>query len=940
MAPNAIRRREAYTVGIVCALAIEKAAAIAMLDDKHERLPPAPGDENDYTFGTIGAHGVVIACLPAGTTGTVSAAVVARDMSRSFPIRIGLMVGVAGGVWSEEVDVRLGDVVVSRPNGQHGGVMQWDSGKTKAGGKFRRTGTLNKPPRELLNAVHGLQAEHLLQDHLLETHLSAMLSKYPAMKTFVHQGHDEDELFEASYDHARGNTCGQCARSRVVQRAARPSCRPYLHYGSIASGNEVMKDGRTRDRIAQQEGVICFEMEAAGLMDSFPCLVIRGICDYADSHKNKRWQPYAAATAAAYARELLLYMPVSEVAKIRPVREATDAEPYGFSLPFSLHGMPTTDYFVPRKVEMQYLSEFFATTSTQSAQQRVFVVYGTGGMGKTQLCAKFSETNVERFSAVFWLDGSSKDALRRSMASAGSRVSTRTNALSAEMDIAQLIDDFRQWLSLSGNAHWLMVIDNIDRDWQGKTKDEQAYDYREFLPHAYHGNILITTRLRRLQRPKASLHLDTADDELAKEMVETRANRAVTNIDQLLPKLGGLPLALAQAGAYLSTTGMSVADYLEHYDATWAELMQKQDQFPLQEYGERSVLTTWTMSYEQVKSRDPLAAQLLDLWAFLYHGDVWAELLLTGQSDEAQHRPREDAVFRPVTKLSLQHSIGTLVQYSMVKMSTADRAPAIHPVVHAWCLHSLDRSTAQQLQAAALRLVARMAESAGRGVAKDLGLRLAAHAKVIGTRVATWRSDEAQQALEYHQVAHFLKDWETSQEVENLYMRALRGYEKAWGAEHTSTLDTVNSLGLLYADQGKMAEAEEMYMRALRGYGKAWGAEHTSTLSTVNNLGNLYASQGKMAEAEEMYMRALRGYEKAWGAEHTSTLDTVNNLGALQDGGGGGDVSAGAAWVREAVMGPAGPYRIRGTVLVLFAPTIERPSQRAGKRDHLTCRRS
>ncbi|KAF1819699.1 uncharacterized protein K489DRAFT_362142 [Dissoconium aciculare CBS 342.82] len=558
-----------------------------------------------------------------------------------------------------------------------------------------------------------------------------------------------------------------------------------------------------------------------------------------------------------------------------------EAVPGEFSLPFSLQGIPATDYFVPRKVEMQHLSEFFATTSTQSAQQRVFVVYGTGGMGKTQLCAKFSETNVERFSAVFWLDGSSKDALRRSMASAGSRVSTRTNALSAEMDIAQLIDDFRQWLSLSGNAHWLMVIDNIDRDWQGKTKDEQAYDYREFLPHAYHGNILITTRLRRLQRPKASLHLDTADDELAKEMVETRANRAVTNIDQLLPKLGGLPLALAQAGAYLSTTGMSVADYLEHYDATWAELMQKQDQFPLQEYGERSVLTTWTMSYEQVKSRDPLAAQLLDLWAFLYHGDVWAELLLTGQSDEAQHRPREDAVFRPVTKLSLQHSIGTLVQYSMVKMSTADRAPAIHPVVHAWCLHSLDRSTAQQLQAAALRLVARMAESAGRGVAKDLGLRLAAHAKVIGTRVATWRSDEAQQALEYHQVAHFLKDWETSQEVENLYMRALRGYEKAWGAEHTSTLDTVNSLGLLYADQGKMAEAEEMYLRALRGYEKVWGAEHTSTLDTVNNLGLLYASQGKMAEAEEMYLRALRGYEKAWGAEHTSTLDTVNNLGLL-----------------------------------------------------------
>jgi nucleoside phosphorylase len=327
MASNAVRGREAYTVGIVCALAIEKAAAIAMLDDEHERLPSALGDENDYTFGTIGAHGVVIACLPAGTTGTVSAAVVARDMTRSFPIRIGLMVGVAGGVWSDEVDVRLGDVVVSQPNGQHGGVVQWDFGKTEAGGVFRRTGMLNKPPRELLNAVQSLKAEHLLRRHKLEQHLAKMLSEYPAMEEegFIRPSNSRDELFEADYDHESGNTCTNCARSRVVQRDERLHHRPRVHYGNIASGNEVMRDGRTRDRIAQQEEVICFEMEAAGLMDSFPCIVIRGVCDYADSHKNKRWQPYAAATAAAYAREFLLWMPATEVAKIRPALQATGA---------------------------------------------------------------------------------------------------------------------------------------------------------------------------------------------------------------------------------------------------------------------------------------------------------------------------------------------------------------------------------------------------------------------------------------------------------------------------------------------------------------------------------------------------------------------------------------------------------------------------------------
>ena len=99
--------------------------------------------------------------------------------------------------------------------------------------------------------------------------------------------------------------------------------------------------------------------------------------------------------------------------------------------------------------------------------------------------------------------------------------------------------------------------------------------------------------------------------------------------------------------------------------------------------------------------------------------------------------------------------------------------------------------------------------------------------------------------------------------------------------KHTSTLDTVNNLGLLYQNQGRMKEAEEMHVRALRGIEEAWGPKHTSTLDTVNNLGALYWKQGRIKEAEEMYVRALRGKEEAWGPKHTSTLDTLYNLGNL-----------------------------------------------------------
>ncbi|CZR52934.1 related to calcium-independent phospholipase A2 [Phialocephala subalpina] len=133
----------------------------------------------------------------------------------------------------------------------------------------------------------------------------------------------------------------------------------------------------------------------------------------------------------------------------------------------------------------------------------------------------------------------------------------------------------------------------------------------------------------------------------------------------------------------------------------------------------------------------------------------------------------------------------------------------------------------------------------------------------------------------YHNLGDLYADQGKLVEGEQMYQRALQGFEKAWGPEHTSTLDTVNNLGILYKNQGKLAEAEQMYQRGLSGYEKALGADHTSTLPTVNNLGNLYYSQGKLVEAEQMYQRALQGYEKAWGPEHTSTLDTVNNLGIL-----------------------------------------------------------
>lgn len=130
---------------------------------------------------------------------------------------------------------------------------------------------------------------------------------------YSYPGTEQDQLFEASYNHEGERSCQLCNQKKVVKRALRKNTTPRIHYGTIGSANEVIKDSKTRDKLKKDLGILCVEMEAAGLMDDFSCLVIRGICDYADSHKNNKWQPYAAATAAAYAKELLSIIPAQEI---------------------------------------------------------------------------------------------------------------------------------------------------------------------------------------------------------------------------------------------------------------------------------------------------------------------------------------------------------------------------------------------------------------------------------------------------------------------------------------------------------------------------------------------------------------------------------------------------------------------------------------------------
>ncbi|KEF51032.1 uncharacterized protein A1O9_12916 [Exophiala aquamarina CBS 119918] len=311
MAPRKYVPLEAYTIGLIYIKPLEMNAITVMLDEEHESVPLALEDKNEYILGRIGKHNVAVVGPARGAQGKVAIADVVGSIRWTFKnMNLGLLVGIGGGVpHLPKHDVRLGDVVVGAPE-VGPAVVQYDLGKELPTG-FEVTRTLNKPPSLLLQVVNAVEDQYLRQEEGEDSFFSRHLQrfyKYPRLRDRYRRPTSADRLFQDSYRHEPGMECRTHEQKYEQVRTERsPADEIQIHYSTILSGDRVMKSEVTRDKIsAQFNNALCFEMEAAGLMDIFPCLVIRGICDYSDSHKNKDWQEFAAATAASYARELLL----------------------------------------------------------------------------------------------------------------------------------------------------------------------------------------------------------------------------------------------------------------------------------------------------------------------------------------------------------------------------------------------------------------------------------------------------------------------------------------------------------------------------------------------------------------------------------------------------------------------------------------------------------
>jgi tetratricopeptide (TPR) repeat protein len=364
-------------------------------------------------------------------------------------------------------------------------------------------------------------------------------------------------------------------------------------------------------------------------------------------------------------------------------------------------------------------------------------------------------------------------------------------------------------------------------------------------------------------------------------------------------ELDGLPLALSTAGAYLRRVAIGFDGYLRLYKESWATLHASTPS--LGSYKDRTLCSTWQLSYEQVKKQNPLAANLLRWWAYFDNEDIWFELLQPLGVDDWETetndsnstlQDREDAeVPQPLAwtheladELKFNSAMGILHDYGFIELHTmtpdlpGSRGYSIHSCIHAWTIHVVNKDWDMDLAKLAAAHVATLIPSRDESQFWLLQKRLLSHAIQSCTTIPY---NDENVTWVFFKLGYLYISQGKLQEAEDMFRKALRGYDENHGPDYTWTLHTFSNLGSLYLDQGKLQEAEDMFQRALRGYDKSLGPDHMVTLNAINNLGKLYLNQGKLQEAEDMFQQALQGVERAYEPDHELRLHIFNSLGNL-----------------------------------------------------------
>ncbi|TVY64282.1 Vegetative incompatibility protein HET-E-1, partial [Lachnellula suecica] len=438
-----------------------------------------------------------------------------------------------------------------------------------------------------------------------------------------------------------------------------------------------------------------------------------------------------------------------------------------FAVGLNLISFPAAAHFVGREKE---LAEMYKQLSSSSNRTCV-VLHGLGGIGKTQLAIEYLKRHKEKYTAIFCFRDVAQQVLKH-------HPSASLLARADLDDLDQIIHAVKAWFDLQKNTGWLIIYDNYDNPKIHGNLDHSAVDIRQFLPQSDQGSIIITTRSSRVGQGRRVHIQKFLDVEESLEILSNMSGRKDIAKDfgavELVKELDGLPLALSTAGAYLEHISMTLSEYLRLYKASWLKLQTTSPR--LEFYEDRPLYTTWQVTLDRIQQQNPASVSLLKLWAYFDRQDIWFELLRHANS-------ADDPWMQRLTKdeLSFHEAIALLCTFGLVDIDRSQQYQCgpgrynMHSCVHSWTMFVLNREWDESFARLALTCVASEVPSTDERDWWLLQRRLLQHA----TRQKVFIIDA--------QVDMDGLDW------------------------------TFFNLGILYANQGKLAEAEAMYTRALQG---------------------------------------------------------------------------------------------------------------------------
>ncbi|KAH7029604.1 kinesin light chain 1 [Microdochium trichocladiopsis] len=520
-----------------------------------------------------------------------------------------------------------------------------------------------------------------------------------------------------------------------------------------------------------------------------------------------------------------------------------------FLISFNLSGVPETPHFVARDGEVAEMRRMLCSDGSRCT----VILHGLGGIGKTQLAATYLKRYRDEYSAIFWLNIKDEASIQQSFARIATQILEQNpdvgslKGLNMLQDHDKIIQAVKAWLSLPGNTRWLIVSDNYDNPKLPGRVTDTAVDIHQFLPMAYQGSIIVTTRLSQVDIGH-QIRIEKLKSDCESLQILSRASgrnglQDDGDAKELVRELDGLPLALATAAAYLKRVPISFRDYLRHYRESWARLTGNL-------HLDHTLCSTWQLSYEH----NPLAAHLLRWWAYFNNEDICEDgPAWMGQLSE---------------ELNFNDAVGVLHEYGLVEPTTMFQEPqgySIHSCLHSWTIHILNEEWDSCLNKVAVESVASQVPS----------------------------REEAEYWLPQKRlISHAIRSCSTVQE------------------SNCPTDRAFHSLGYLYTDQGKLGEAEKMYLQALNGYERAVGLEDVTTyrpaINTLENLGSLLSDQGHLIQARQYYQRGYDGLEQLLGPSHQAVESARHILQLTKSAIEDGMCSSGGQYVTDpAQPGPA-----------------------------------